>query len=49
MGYEICESCGAKVDTFECEADQYWTNDGDRVVYHICCECGEPVEGIYFD
>lgn len=39
-----CSHCSARVDLCECETDSFWTNDGDRVVYHVCPECGESVE-----
>lgn len=45
----FCRHCSTLVDLEECKTDQYWTNDGDRVVYHVCPECGEPIETIYFD
>ena len=46
----VCRHCGEKIEDIEsCETDQYWTNDGDRIVYHICPECGEALEDIDFD
>lgn len=44
-----CSHCGADVDLDDCDTDQYWTNDGDRVVYHVCPECGDSVEETQFD
>jgi len=44
-----CISCGEFVDLDECETDHYWTNNGDRIVYHICSHCGESVEPIELD
>lgn len=49
MDVKRCCHCNELVDITECKADQYWTNNGDRVVYHICVECGESVEEIFFD
>lgn len=44
-----CRNCGEEnIDLSECETDYYWTNDGDRVVYHKCPYCGEPLEDIDF-
>lgn len=45
---KYCVHCGALVNLDECETDQYWTDEGDRVVYHVCPECGESVEEIIF-
>ncbi|MGN0005323.1 MAG: hypothetical protein ACI37Z_05075 [Candidatus Gastranaerophilaceae bacterium] len=41
-----CSNCCSPVTIDDCEAKQYWTNNGDRVVFHICPKCGEPIENI---
>jgi predicted RNA-binding Zn-ribbon protein involved in translation (DUF1610 family) len=46
---EKCSHCGATVDLDDCESDKYWTNNGDRIVYHVCPMCGDSVERISFD
>lgn len=44
-----CRHCGEKdIDLYDCETDQYWSDDGDRIVYHKCPNCGEPLEDIDF-
>lgn len=45
---EECRHCGSMIDVNDCSTDQYWTNDGDRVVYHVCPVCGEAIEEIIF-
>lgn len=44
-----CHSCGTNVETDECDTDQYWTNNGNRVVFHICPQCGDSVEELISD
>ena len=45
-----CRHCNAIIDDIDnYETDQYWTNDGDRIVYHKCPECGEALEELDFD
>lgn len=46
IGYAICPNCKETVILADCETDRYFTNNGDRCIYHICCECGEPIETI---
>lgn len=45
-----CRHCHTIIDDIDdCETDKYWTNDGDRIVYHKCPECGESIEELDFD
>lgn len=41
---KYCSHCKELVDIDDCETDSFWTNDGDRVVYHVCPNCNESVE-----
>ena len=47
-GMKECYNCGTLINFDECEQDQYWTWDGDRVVYPICYICNEAGEEINF-
>lgn len=49
MNCENCERYYTSADLEECETDQYWTNNGDRIVFHVCKYCGKSVEGMNFD
>lgn len=42
----ICPGCGSIVVVGECKTDQYWTDDGDRCVYHKCYYCDSSLEMI---
>lgn len=46
IGYAVCPTCLETVVLADCDTDQYFTHSGDRCIYHICCECGEPIENI---
>ena len=46
IGYAVCPECCETVILADCETDVYYTHDGDRCIYHVCSECGEPIETI---
>ena len=46
IGSAVCPNCKETIILANCETEKYYTYDGDKCIYHVCCECGEPIETI---